>query len=211
MKSYISRCGFSADLRSICVCTSAIALRVANFDVTSIDITWDIAAIGLWATAELNLVMVSVCFPTILPAFMFLFNCCIPGSKLEPGTNLGSLESGYTRSSVYQRCQGGEKPQELNIVLRRFYGGYSSTCKLVHEDNIVDNNGDFASQSFNTIPRGGSHAVHRGCNEDGGNARTVGDRQAGLLGTSIKKETTVQLSEPPRAVLTRQTSCQSFA
>lgn len=150
--------------------------------------TWNLTNIVIWATAEVNLVTVSACFPTILPAFMFFFNRCIPGSTFASGHDSKGLGNGDNEGNGSLRSQGGEKSFKLNILPQQRYEEYSSTCNLVHKDSIGDNSGDFDSQPFYTNHQGESSTVINGHNDERVNDRTVEEGQSGVLGTSMEKE-----------------------
>ena len=44
---------------SICIAAIVIIVESINFDAGSLDFTWNIAIIVIWATVEVNLVVVS--------------------------------------------------------------------------------------------------------------------------------------------------------
>ncbi|KAH8646671.1 hypothetical protein BX600DRAFT_154444 [Xylariales sp. PMI_506] len=80
----------------ICVCALGIIVETSKFNEASPDLTWNISNIAIWATAEVNLITISACFPTIRPAFVHLFGRFIPKSSW------GSSAQSYGQSHRYR-------------------------------------------------------------------------------------------------------------
>ncbi|KAH7312534.1 hypothetical protein B0I35DRAFT_437242 [Stachybotrys elegans] len=57
---------------SICIAAAVIIHESVHFDAASNDFAWSMGSIIIWATAEVNLVVVSACLPTLRPAFNFI-------------------------------------------------------------------------------------------------------------------------------------------
>ncbi|KAI9897909.1 hypothetical protein N3K66_007765 [Trichothecium roseum] len=181
----------------IFVCAAAITLCVSatQFDATSIDLTWNIFPIVLWATVEVNLVTVSACLPTVRPACTFFLTCTNP--RTRTGASSGGYSDGYG-----SRSRNNKQPIRLSSIPKSApYDESSSTHQLADpEDAERGSNGgggggagghsgfDFDGHAFDrdyrntaavTAPRGGGEP-------------DLGSTFGGIV---VKNETTVQVSE----------------
>lgn len=53
------------DVVSDCIISLILIIQLVKFDVTSRDITWNLAGGGLWSAVEQNLGIISGAFPTL--------------------------------------------------------------------------------------------------------------------------------------------------
>ncbi|KAF7522649.1 hypothetical protein G7054_g12077 [Neopestalotiopsis clavispora] len=185
---------------TICVCAVAIIVGAANFDTTSVDITWNVTDIVTWASAEVNLVTVSACFPTIRPAFMFFFGRWLP-TTLGSGPGSEGVNNIYTRSGM--RSGANKKSIKLESMpgVKGSDEEESSVFGLAQNSrhnshrggNSLDNHdSDFEVLEFDGNPKGVSHTTVSYSNQE--RAAEEG-KAAAMLGISIKKETSIRVSD----------------
>ncbi|KAF5717932.1 L-fucose permease [Fusarium mundagurra] len=163
----------------VCVAGLVIVSVSASFDNKSVDITWELAPVIIWASVEVNLVTVSACLPIIRPACLYLFTCTNPISSIRSGSNnFGSnYGSNYGRSQTKHSIRLGTIGKDES----------SSTHELARSDPS-------GSESFN------SEFEHE--DQRHGNIATVTgpsstanlEHPAGVGGIMVKNETVVHVS-----------------
>ncbi|KAI4603587.1 hypothetical protein KJ359_003403 [Pestalotiopsis sp. 9143b] len=182
---------------TICVCAVAIIVGAANFDTTSVDITWNVTDIVTWASAEVNLVTVS--------AFMFFFGRWLP-TTLGSGDNSQGVNNIYTRSGL--RSGGPKKSIKLDSMpgVKTIGGGGDEDSSVFglagHRGGSMEDNssGEFGGEhGFDGNPKGVSHTTvsyHRSISDTNNKERSAEEgKAAAMLGISIKKETSVSVSD----------------
>ncbi|KAI1865804.1 uncharacterized protein JN550_008062 [Neoarthrinium moseri] len=170
----------------ICAAAVAIIVEAARFDDTSADLTWNLTNIVIWASAEVNLVTVSCCFPTIRPGFMYFFG------RFVPNSTLGSNSNGYGSSHRYVNSQSHLKSIKLGTVPKsRSRDEASSKYNLADSIN-GDNGGDFDAHALDR--QKGVHAqtiITGRLNDD----IDIEKGAAGWNGIAVRKETSVRISD----------------
>jgi hypothetical protein len=167
------------------ICAAAIRLIVAArvFNDQSIDLTWNISDIVVWATVEVNLINISASLPIIRPACTLIFTCRTPraGSK---GSSAGYLTpSNRTRTKQSIRLDTVSEPSPA------YRSG--STHHLADPENGGGRGSlsDFDSHAIDQfVPAGNTyHSTVLGQSGVGNNAELNGDS------IHVKKETKVHV------------------
>ncbi|KAH7013659.1 hypothetical protein EDB80DRAFT_749306 [Ilyonectria destructans] len=166
------------------ICAAAIVVIVAatQFDATSVDLTWNICPIVVWATVEVNLVTVSACLPTVRPACIYLFTCANPASRT--GASSDSYGHNYSRSQAKQSIRLSTIPKSAAN------DESSSTHQLADsEDGGRGSVSDFESHALDRY-RGNTSTV---TGTRGAGAAEFGSNFGGIM---VKNETVVRVSKP---------------
>ncbi|CAJ0554602.1 Ff.00g131150.m01.CDS01 [Fusarium sp. VM40] len=95
----------------VCVAGLVIVNISTKLDNNSLDMTWQLAPVIIWASVEVNLVTISACLPIIRPACLYLFSCQnpMPSSINSISNNYGR---GCARSQIKQSIRLGTMPKE---------------------------------------------------------------------------------------------------
>ncbi|KAM0341691.1 hypothetical protein ACHAPU_009939 [Fusarium lateritium] len=173
------------------ICAAAIRLIVAArvFDDKSLDLTWNICDIVIWATVEVNLINVSASLPTIRPACMYIFTCTHP--RTRTGASSGSYPNNYSRSQTKQSIR-------LDTINNKSIPNdeSSSTHQLAGSDDGGGRNSetDFESHAIDRFRPPGNQYTSTVTGQSGG-SNAGGDYGANFGGILVKNETTVHISK----------------
>jgi hypothetical protein len=160
----------------ICIAAVVIIVESINFDATSVDFTWNIGIIVIWATVEVNLVIVSTCLPILRPSFNFIL-----GRRL---TN----PSDQTNTDNYGRSTATKKSK-----LARHHEN-SSTYELAGSMSEGSPTGEFEDHAMDRSKAGHSAFVSaRGHND--GDEEAASFNMEGRDGVMVRSETTIQISQ----------------
>ncbi|KAH8679360.1 hypothetical protein BGZ61DRAFT_508208 [Ilyonectria robusta] len=97
----------------ICITAIVIMVESTKLDATSSDLTWNLAIIIVWASAEVNLITVSACLPTVRPALAYVWSCGSHETSLGSGSNTyGQSQSKKSIHLSALRKTTGEKGRE---------------------------------------------------------------------------------------------------
>ncbi|KAH7143571.1 hypothetical protein EDB81DRAFT_690139 [Dactylonectria macrodidyma] len=166
----------------ICVAAVVVIVAATQFDATSVDLTWNICPIVIWATVEVNLVTVSACLPTVRPACVYLFTCTNPATRTGGSSN--SYGHNYNRSNTKQSIRLSTMPKSSAN------DESSSTHQLAgSEDGHRGSVSDFESHALDRY-RGNSSVV---TGSPGAGAADLGKSLGGIM---VKNETVVRVSKP---------------
>ncbi|KAI1343468.1 hypothetical protein F5Y15DRAFT_234463 [Xylariaceae sp. FL0016] len=167
----------------IFICAAAIVIMnlAVTFDATSVDFSWNVASIVLWATVEVNLVNVSTCLPTVKPGFNFCFRCALPD------TVLGSGSGSYDQS--YGNAYGTKKSIRLGTMPTKHDNDESSSTYQLAESANGSTTGEFEHHAVDG-PRGLRTFITGRQRDDGG----ASGLEEGEGGIRVKNETTVHVS-----------------
>lgn len=160
---------------SICVAAVGIIITSVNFDSTSIDLSWNITDIVIWATVEVNLVTVSSCLPTVRPAFTFFFGRFLPRSTLRSGSNtygLSNKPGHHQKSMKLSTMPGGKRGADQDED--------SSQYQLADSLHGGDSHSDFEAHALDRHK--GTRTVITGVHRDGN--RSSSDDEGGVTGSS---------------------------
>ncbi|EXA35411.1 hypothetical protein FOQG_13498 [Fusarium oxysporum f. sp. raphani 54005] len=121
----------------VCVAGLVIVSVSASFDNKSVDMTWQLAPVIIWASVEVNLVTVSTCLPIIRPACLYLFTCTNPVSSIRSGSN--NFGSNYGRSQTKHSIRLGtigkdESSSTHELARSEPSGSESFNSEFEHED-----------------------------------------------------------------------------
>ncbi|EWG52121.1 hypothetical protein FVEG_10934 [Fusarium verticillioides 7600] len=121
----------------VCVAGLVIVSVSASFDNKSVDMTWQLAPVIIWASVEVNLVTVSTCLPIIRPACLYLFTCTNPVSSIRSGSN--NFGSNYGRSQTKHSIRLGtigkdESSSTHELARSDPSGSESFNSEFEHED-----------------------------------------------------------------------------
>ncbi|KAG5657721.1 hypothetical protein KAF25_007754 [Fusarium avenaceum] len=95
----------------VCVAGLVIVNISTKLNNNSIDMTWHLAPVIIWASVEVNLVTISACLPIIRPACLYLFSCQNPmSSSVNSITN--NYGRGGNRSQIKQSIRLGTMPKD---------------------------------------------------------------------------------------------------
>ncbi|KAI0175161.1 hypothetical protein BJ166DRAFT_621521 [Pestalotiopsis sp. NC0098] len=185
----------------ICVAAVGIIITSVNFDSTSIDLSWNITDIVIWATVEVNLVTVSSCLPTVRPAFTFFFGRFLPRSTLRSGSNTYGLShkpGHHQKSMKLSTMPGGKRGSDQDED--------SSQYQLADSLHGGDSHSDFEAHALDRHK--GTRTVITGVHRDGN--RSSSDDEGGVTGSSrppiggganngitVTSETMVRVSNAP--------------
>nr|RBQ96936.1 hypothetical protein FVER53263_10934 [Fusarium verticillioides] len=159
----------------VCVAGLVIVSVSASFDNKSVDMTWQLAPVIIWASVEVNLVTVSTCLPIIRPACLYLFTCTNPVSSIRSGSN--NFGSNYGRSQTKHSIRLGTIGKDES----------SSTHELARSD--PSGSESFNSEFEHEDQRHGNIATVTG---PGSTANLA--HPAGVGGIMVKNETVVHVS-----------------
>ncbi|EXL92600.1 hypothetical protein FOIG_14340 [Fusarium odoratissimum NRRL 54006] len=121
----------------VCVAGLVIVSVSASFDNKSVDMTWQLAPVIIWASVEVNLVTLSTCLPIIRPACLYLFTCTNPVSSIRSGSN--NFGSNYGRSQTKHSIRLGtigkdESSSTHELARSEPSGSESFNSEFEHED-----------------------------------------------------------------------------
>ncbi|KAH6871236.1 hypothetical protein B0T10DRAFT_611294 [Thelonectria olida] len=166
----------------ICAAAIVVIVEATKFDDTSVDLTWNICPIVIWATVEVNLVTVSACLPTVRPACIYLFTCVNPTTRTGASSN--SYEQNYSRSQTKQsirlstmhKSSANDDFSSTHQLAESEYGGRGSIS-------------DFESHALDRC-HGNTSTV------TGARGARAADLGSDLGGIIVKNETMVRVSRP---------------
>ncbi|KAM5347530.1 hypothetical protein ACJ41O_007354 [Fusarium nematophilum] len=166
----------------ICAAALVVCVEATRFNDKSVDLTWNICPIVVWATVEVNLVTISTCLPTVRPACIYLFTCTNPASRL--GASSDRYEQSYGRGQTKQSIR-------LSTIPKTSANDESSSTHQLAEsdDGRHGSMSDFESHALDRY-RGNSSTV-TGPRGDG-----AADFDSRFSGIMVKNETTVRVSKP---------------
>ncbi|KAF5027009.1 hypothetical protein F66182_884 [Fusarium sp. NRRL 66182] len=170
------------------ICAAAIKVIVAArvFNDKSVDLTWNICDIVIWATVEVNLINVSASLPTIRPACTFIFTCT------HPRTTTGASSSSY--ANTYGLSQTKQSIRLDTISKSGPNDESSSTHQLADSDDGAGHGSisDFESHAIDRFRPAGNKYTSTVTGSGGNQA---GDFGSNLGGIFVTNETIVHSSK----------------
>ncbi|KAF3026476.1 hypothetical protein E8E14_012940 [Neopestalotiopsis sp. 37M] len=184
----------------ICIAAVGIIITSVNFDAASVDLSWNITDIVIWATVEVNLVTVSSCLPTVRPAFTFFFGRFLPRSTLRSGSNTYGLSNkpGHHQKSMKLSTMPGKRGADQDED--------SSQYQLADSVHGGDSHSDFEAHALDRHK--GTRTIITGVHRDGGRSSSDDEGAArspnigtghgnGTNGITVTSETMVKVSNAP--------------
>ncbi|KAI0134528.1 hypothetical protein BJ170DRAFT_203648 [Xylariales sp. AK1849] len=168
----------------ICIAGIAIVVTSVNFNATSIDLTWNISDIVLWATVEVNLVTVSACLPTARPAFSYFFG------RFLPSSTLGSRSKTYGTDDQYGRHKKSRSIKLATMPRSTTVDEGSSTYQLavsIHGDS----HSEFEAHALDRNK--GTRTIITGRRDDSSSDEDVRPIVPTAGGITVRSETMVQV------------------
>ncbi|KAF2489885.1 hypothetical protein BU16DRAFT_544240 [Lophium mytilinum] len=132
----------------VCIASIVVLSESLKYDTSSPEMAWNVAPIIIWATAEVNLAIVSACLPMLRPIWLLATR-----HSLSKGTSSGNNGPYAAQSSdmfTHQASAGGKELGTITINKKSRAsdeeGDGDSTYKLAsssHREGSISDNSDY--------------------------------------------------------------------